>query len=143
MAKGSKLKAALDNFKGVNHKLEHQKQLQKNAEKRKRARVENDDAVAPAAAAVKPSKKGGKEVKRDAKRSKLDAAAAAAAADEENSDAGEEEEEEEDDEEESEGEGWETDEETHAVRLPLVCDATCACTCRRLTMIFYRATLRD
>jgi rRNA-processing protein EBP2 len=35
MAKGAKLKAALDRYKGVDHKLEHQKKLQKQAEKKK------------------------------------------------------------------------------------------------------------
>ncbi|KAF7846369.1 hypothetical protein BT93_L4493 [Corymbia citriodora subsp. variegata] len=43
MAKGSKLKNALDRYQGVNHKLEHQKKLQKTAEKRKRSKIENDD----------------------------------------------------------------------------------------------------
>ena len=36
MAKDRKLKAALDRHKGVDHKLEHQKKLQKQAEKRKK-----------------------------------------------------------------------------------------------------------
>ncbi|KAG9811495.1 hypothetical protein KCU68_g20611, partial [Aureobasidium melanogenum] len=47
MAKGSKLLAALDREKGVNHKLERQKKQQKAAEKRKRSRVEDqeDEAV--------------------------------------------------------------------------------------------------
>lgn len=42
MAK-TKLKAALDNFKGVDHKLEHQKRLQKKAEKRKRSKLDNEE----------------------------------------------------------------------------------------------------
>ncbi|KAK4968175.1 rRNA-processing protein EBP2 [Elasticomyces elasticus] len=35
------LKTALDRYKGVDHKLEHQKKLQKKAEKRKRSRAES------------------------------------------------------------------------------------------------------
>ena len=38
MAKRSKLLAALDAHKGVNHKLENQKKQQKQAEKRKRSK---------------------------------------------------------------------------------------------------------
>ncbi len=38
--KGSKLLSALDNHKGRNYQLEHQKKLQKQAEKRKRAKRE-------------------------------------------------------------------------------------------------------
>ena len=42
MAKDRKLKSALDRYKGVDHKLEHQKKLQKQAEKRKRMTREED-----------------------------------------------------------------------------------------------------
>lgn len=42
MAREKTLKAALDRHKGVNHKLEHQKKLQKLAEKRKRAKKAPD-----------------------------------------------------------------------------------------------------
>jgi len=51
MAK-SKLKAALENFKGVDHKLERQRKLQKQAEKKKRAKtkaqVDNSEEEAEA-----------------------------------------------------------------------------------------------
>lgn len=48
MAKDKKLKSALDRYKGVDHKLEHQKKLQKQAEKRKRQRRESDIDVSTA-----------------------------------------------------------------------------------------------
>ncbi|KAL1302950.1 hypothetical protein AAFC00_003269 [Neodothiora populina] len=103
MAKGSKLKAALDNYKGVDKRAEHQKQVQKagvkNAEKRKRARAEGEgeDAVLEKAvneaaektekkagdkkAAAPPAKKAKKnKAQRQAKRVQLAAAAAAVTA---------------------------------------------------------------
>jgi rRNA-processing protein EBP2 len=43
MVKGSKLLSALDRYKGVDHKQEHQKKQQKAAEKRKRSRTDDDD----------------------------------------------------------------------------------------------------
>ncbi|KAK3700789.1 rRNA-processing protein EBP2 [Vermiconidia calcicola] len=43
MAKDQKLKAALDRYKGVDHKLERQKKLQKQAEKRKKQKRKNKD----------------------------------------------------------------------------------------------------
>lgn len=96
MAKGSKLLAALDREKGVNHKLERQKKQQKAAEKRKRARVEEqeDEAVLEDAIKEAEATTAGKKDKKGAKRAKV------------------EQEEEEEDEEE-----WETDDEdkTHAV----------------------------
>lgn len=108
MAKGSKLKLALDNFKGVDHKQDHQKKLQKNAEKRKRAKVENEEegvileqsiAEAGKATAPPPAKKSKKnKAQRQAKRAQAnkvenpvsedeDALIEAALEDEEESDA--------------------------------------------------------
>ena len=52
MAKERTLKAALERHKGVDHKLEHQKKLQKQAEKRKRQRRESDLDVSTAKKAV-------------------------------------------------------------------------------------------
>ncbi|KAG9696698.1 Ebp2-domain-containing protein, partial [Aureobasidium melanogenum] len=96
MAKGSKLLAALDREKGVNHKLERQKKQQKAAEKRKRARVEEqeDEAVLEDAIKEAEATTAGKKDKKGAKRAKVEP------------------EDEEEDEEE-----WETDDEdkTHAV----------------------------
>ncbi|KAH0371316.1 Ebp2-domain-containing protein, partial [Aureobasidium melanogenum] len=98
MAKGSKLLAALDREKGVNHKLERQKKQQKAAEKRKRARVEDqeDEAVLEDAITEAEQATAGKKDKKGAKRAKV------------------EQEEEEEDEEE-----WETDDEdkTHAKNI--------------------------
>ncbi|KAF4551194.1 putative rRNA-processing protein EBP2 [Elsinoe fawcettii] len=45
MAKGAKLKDALDRQKGIDHKLEKQKRLQKKALKRKRARAEETEGT--------------------------------------------------------------------------------------------------
>ncbi|THV66652.1 hypothetical protein D6D02_09667 [Aureobasidium pullulans] len=100
MAKGSKLLSALDNYKGVNHKLEHQKKQQKAAEKRKRSRAEDQEDEAVLEDAIKEAEKtvlaSGKKDKKGAKRAKVEA--------------------EENDEEESGAEEWETDDEdkTHA-----------------------------
>lgn len=52
MAKEKKLKAALERYKGVDHKLEKQKKLQKEAEKRKRQRKESDIDVSTAKKAI-------------------------------------------------------------------------------------------
>lgn len=52
MAKEKKLKAALDRYKGVDHKLEKQKKLQKHAEKRKRQKRETDIDVSTAKDAI-------------------------------------------------------------------------------------------
>lgn len=41
MARSGKLKAALESHKGVNHKLERQKKLRKDAEKKKQPAVED------------------------------------------------------------------------------------------------------
>lgn len=109
MVKGSKLLAALDREKGVDHKLERQKKQQKAAEKRKRSRVEDQEDEAVLEDAIKEAEevvatageKKGKKDKKGAKRAKV---------------------EQEDEEEEEE---WETDDEdkTHAVCLvaPLPC----------------------
>lgn len=75
MAKGSKLKAALENFKGVDKKVEHQKAVQKagvkNAEKRKRAKLENEEEDAILEGAVdKAEKKSEKSAAPPAKKSK-------------------------------------------------------------------------
>lgn len=136
MAKGSKLKAALDNFKGVDKKAEHQKQVQKaglkNAEKRKRAKIENDedDGAAVDKAGSKsdktsapPAKKSKKnKAQRQAKRVQLAAVAAGATLDDiENGDSDVSEIGVQDDHVVAEKE-WETDEEeeehTLAVRAP-------------------------
>lgn len=108
MAKGSKLLSALDRYKGVDHKLEHQKKLQKQAEKRKRSRAEDDQDEAVLEDAIKEAEEtvlapAGKKDKKGAKRAKVEVA---------------EPESEEEDEEEVDGEEWETDDEdkTHAVR---------------------------
>lgn len=101
MAKGSKLLAALDREKGVNHKLERQKKQQKAAEKRKRSRVEDQEDEAVLEDVIKEAEEtvsgvaAGKKDKKGAKRAKVEQ------------------------EEEDEEEEWETDDEdkTHAVCL--------------------------
>ncbi|KAH0352758.1 Ebp2-domain-containing protein, partial [Aureobasidium melanogenum] len=101
MAKGSKLLAALDREKGVNHKLERQKKQQKAAEKRKRARVEDQEDEAVLEDAIKEAEEtvsgaaAGKKDKKGAKRAKVEQ------------------------EEEDEEEEWETDDEdkTHAKNI--------------------------
>ncbi|KAI5275888.1 Ebp2-domain-containing protein [Aureobasidium subglaciale] len=74
MAKGSKLLAALDREKGVNHKLEHQKKQQKAAEKRKRSRVEDQEDEAVLEEAIKEAEEtvlgAGKKEKKDKKGAK-------------------------------------------------------------------------
>jgi hypothetical protein len=101
MVKGSKLLAALDREKGVDHKLERQKKQQKAAEKRKRSRVEDQEDEAVLEDAIKEAEepvagaaglKKEKKDKKGAKRARVEQ--------------GDEEEEE-----------WETDDEdkTHAV----------------------------
>jgi rRNA-processing protein EBP2 len=100
MAKGSKLLAALDREKGVDHKLERQKKQQKAAEKRKRSRVEDQEDEAVLEDAIKEAEEtvsgaaAGKKDKKGAKRAKVE-------------------------QEEDEEEEWETDDEdkTHAVCL--------------------------
>lgn len=112
MAKGSKLLSALDNYKGVNHKLEHQKKQQKAAEKRKRSRAEDQEDEAVLEDAIKEAEKtvlaSGKKDKKGAKRAKVEA--------------------EESDEEESGAEEWETDDEdkTHAVCCSLLDESRAA-----------------
>ncbi|KAI4739558.1 Ebp2-domain-containing protein [Aureobasidium sp. EXF-12298] len=100
MAKGSKLLAALDREKGVDHKLERQKKQQKAAEKRKRSRVEDqedeavlEDAIKEAEETVSGAAAGNKD-KKGAKRAKVE-------------------------QEEDEEEEWETDDEdkTHAKNI--------------------------
>ncbi|KAG9519665.1 Ebp2-domain-containing protein, partial [Aureobasidium melanogenum] len=100
MAKGSKLLAALDREKGVDHKLERQKKQQKAAEKRKRSRVEDqedeavlEDAIKEAEETVSGAAAGNKD-KKGAKRAKVE-------------------------QEEDEDEEWETDDEdkTHAKNI--------------------------
>ncbi|KAG9989179.1 Ebp2-domain-containing protein, partial [Aureobasidium melanogenum] len=101
MAKGSKLLAALDREKGVNHKLERQKKQQKAAEKRKRSRVEDQEDEAVLEDAIKEAEEtvsgvaAGKKDKKGAKRAKVEQ------------------------EEEDEEEEWETDDEdkTHAKNI--------------------------
>ncbi|KAK6004440.1 hypothetical protein QM012_008302 [Aureobasidium pullulans] len=100
MAKGSKLLAALDREKGVNHKLERQKKQQKAAEKRKRSRVEDQEDEAALEEAIKEAEvtvsgAAGKKDKKGAKRAKVEQ------------------------EEEDEEEEWETDDEdkTHAKNI--------------------------
>ncbi|GAB7364008.1 hypothetical protein MBLNU230_g4567t1 [Neophaeotheca triangularis] len=75
MAKGSKLKSMLDNYKGVDHKLEKQRKQEKEAEKRKRSRKQSDvdlDALEAAVAGVekgeaaKAKANGGKQKKKEA-----------------------------------------------------------------------------
>ncbi|KAJ9629464.1 rRNA-processing protein EBP2 [Taxawa tesnikishii (nom. ined.)] len=121
MAKGSKLKQALDRYKGVDHKLEKQKKQQKQAEKRKRAKagdekdteileeaVEKAEEAAEEPAevpkdAVELKKERSKKRKRQAAR-EVDETSAAVAADEDQEDGA------------SEGsEEWETDEEDGGV----------------------------
>lgn len=138
MAKGSKLKNALDRFKGVDHKLENQKKQQKTAEKRKRSKVEGEDedvkldkAVAQATdktektdkkvkaeKSAPPAKKAKKnKAQRQAKRTQAAAAKEVEALLAEASDASEGEESEEEVTEVGEKD-WETDdaeEETHMV----------------------------
>lgn len=102
MAKGSKLKQALDRFQGVDHKLDKQKQQQKNAEKRKRSKVENEEEAAILENAVVEAeektlpKKAAKD-KRSAKKVKIDPVVEAESAEDESED-------------EPEDEAWETDE---------------------------------
>ncbi|KAH0013522.1 Ebp2-domain-containing protein, partial [Aureobasidium melanogenum] len=100
MAKGSKLLAALDREKGVDHKLERQKKQQKAAEKRKRSRVEDqedeavlEDAIKEAEETVSGAAAGNKD-KKGAKRAKVE-------------------------QEEDEEEEWETDDQdkTHAKNI--------------------------
>lgn len=98
MAKGSKLKQALDRYKNVDHKLDKQHKQEKAAEKRKRSKTENEDedailenAVAEAEEKTLP-KTAGKD-KRSAKKAKIDAVEEVESA-----------------EEIVEDEGWETDE---------------------------------
>ncbi|KAG9762598.1 Ebp2-domain-containing protein, partial [Aureobasidium melanogenum] len=100
MAKGSKLLAALDREKGVDHKLERQKKQQKAAEKRKRSRAEDqedeavlEDAIKEAEETVSGAAAGNKD-KKGAKRAKVE-------------------------QEEDEEEEWETDDEdkTHAKNI--------------------------
>lgn len=45
MAKDRKLKAALDRYKGVDHKLEHQKKQQKQAEKKRKPKREEEEDI--------------------------------------------------------------------------------------------------
>ncbi|KAH0402717.1 Ebp2-domain-containing protein, partial [Aureobasidium melanogenum] len=100
MAKGSKLLAALDREKGVDHKLERQKKQQKAAEKRKRSRVEDQEDEAVLEDAIKEAEEtvsgaaAGKKDKKGAKRAKVE-------------------------QEEDEEEEWETDDEdkTHAKNI--------------------------
>ncbi|KAI5203307.1 Ebp2-domain-containing protein [Aureobasidium subglaciale] len=75
MVKGSKLLAALDREKGVNHKLEHQKKQQKAAEKRKRSRAEDQEDEAVLEEAIKDAEEtvsgaAGKKEKKDKKGAK-------------------------------------------------------------------------
>ncbi|KAI4738441.1 Ebp2-domain-containing protein [Aureobasidium sp. EXF-12298] len=104
MVKGSKLLAALDREKGVDHKLERQKKQQKAAEKRKRSRVEDQEDEAVLEDAIKEAEEtvlgaaGSKKEKKDkkgAKRAKVEQ------------------------EDEDEQEEWETDDEdkTHAKNI--------------------------
>ncbi|KAI4717632.1 Ebp2-domain-containing protein [Aureobasidium sp. EXF-10727] len=78
MVKGSKLLAALDREKGVDHKLERQKKQQKAAEKRKRSRAEDQDDEALLEDAIKEAEKtvlkdaGAKKDKKGAKRAKVE-----------------------------------------------------------------------
>lgn len=124
MAKGSKLLAALDREKGVNHKLERQKKQQKAAEKRKRSRVEDQEDEAVLEDAIKEAEEtvsgdAGKKDKKGAKRAKV----------------------EQEDEVEEEDEEWETDDEdkTHAV-----CVCAIVCTMRMMMLILCsRKTLQD
>ena len=131
MVKGSKLKQALDRFKGVDHKLDHQKKLQKTAEKRKRSKVDNeeedavpDKSVAQAEKSAPPAKKSKKnKAQRQAKRAQAAAtkeveALLAEASDASDASEDEDEVEETDKDAVEEDKAWETDdaeEETHMV----------------------------
>ena len=80
MAKGSKLKEALDRHKGVDKRADHQKKIQKQAEKRKRSKLDHDDDEAQLRdtvdkASTKPANAnadGERPMKRSAKRAKTD-----------------------------------------------------------------------
>lgn len=127
MAKGAKLKAALDRFQGVDHKLERQKKQQKEAEKKRRAKGANgaDDEIlegsiakaekeveeqleVPKDAVALKEEKASKKRKRSAAPSPQDRQEVAA----------------EDDESEASGEEWETDEsENEGVNLDMIDDS--------------------
>lgn len=94
MAKGAKLKDALDKQKGVDHKLEKQKKFQKQALKRKRTRTEEVDEETEGVALPEEKLVNGSESKRSKRQKKT----APIAADAESSD-------------EAGSEDWETDEE--------------------------------
>lgn len=103
MPKDRSLKAALDRYKGVDHKLEKQKQQQKEAEKRKRSRKQDDvdlDALEAAVAGVE-EQEAAKVKATSGKQKKKEAAAAHAAETLAKTTNGE-------------AEGWETDESSEA-----------------------------
>ena len=99
MAKGSKLLSALDRYKGKDHKQEHQKKLQKQAEKRKRAKLDHEDdkrVLAQVVAERAQELENGAKADKSKKRKKTETAKDDDDAQEDGSEAG--------------SEGWETDE---------------------------------
>lgn len=101
MAKGAKLKDALDRHKEVDHKLEHQHRLQKKAEKRKRARAGEADVDDKPVVAANGKANVMQDDTKSSKRRKTEKGSAKKAAPVKPVDEG--------DDSESESEAWQTD----------------------------------